>query len=368
MKKNTLKKILFGLSLVVAGNTLKAQNGLENVIVETYYVADANDTAFSGANADGFLPIGSVTYRIFVDMLPGYKFEALYGVSGHDLTISSSQPFFNNEDRGSTTPNWTKAQGSHNTVMLDSWFSVGAACNGQIGVLKADDNGVANAVNTDGILQNTVGVGIPLTSQDGMVAGTPQAVTFVGLSAADLDVFDGFSLVGNSFSTSNGSIASLNGSYGADSLINRVLVGQFTTNGDFCFSLNVQIGTPGGGYEQYVDVAPVGAEIQPQPNFLHFCSNQVGVKTEKSPAVSSIEIYPNPASNTVTLDLNSSEKVNSNSYRIFDMIGNVLVDKTIGAISGRYTEKVDVSEFSKGIYFIEIMQDGVKSTKKLIKY
>jgi Secretion system C-terminal sorting domain len=64
----------------------------------------------------------------------------------------------------------------------------------------------------------------------------------------------------------------------------------------------------------------------------------------------------------------SSEKVNNSSYRIIDMLGNMLADKTIGAISGRYTEKVDISEFTKGIYFIEIMQDGVKSTKKLIKY
>ena len=365
MKKNTLKKIFISLAFALTGSAVSAQ-GLENVIVETYYVADVNDNAFSGANGDGILPIGSVTYRLYVDMLPGYKFEALYGVPGHPLNLNSSLPFFNNEDRGSTTPNWTKVQGSHNTVMLDSWFSVGAACNGQVGVLKADDNGVANVVNTDGILQNTIGMGIPLTAQDGMKAGTPQPVTYVGLSVSDLDVFDGVSLVGNSFTTSNGSIASLNGSYGADTLTNRVLVGQFTTAGDFCFNLNIQIGTPGGGYENWVAATPLGNEMQAQ--FLNYCSATVNVNKFAPAADETASVYPNPATDAFTIDINSTNKTNSNSYRIFDMVGNLITEKKLGAVSGKYSETVDISSFAKGIYFIEINLGQEKSTKKLIKY
>ncbi len=367
MKKNTLKKLLFGLSLVVAGNTLKAQNGLENVIVERYYVADANDAA----NSIGVLPVGSVTYRIFVDMLPGYKFEALYGVPGHTLNISTTTTFFNNEDRGALYPNLIGNQYWHNnSVALDSWLSVGGTSTGHVGVLKSTDDGVSNIVMPNSMLQNTTGnIGIPLTQQDGSIAGTPEAVTVVGIGNTgngDCGVFDAISQVGGSFTTSNGSIASLNGSYGPDSLTNIVLVGQFTTDGDFCFSLNIQIGTPTPGvFENYL-ASPITDPYY--KSFLNYCSNTVGLDKPKTPATSSIEVYPNPASNTVTIDLNSSEKVNSSSYRIIDMLGNVLADKTLGASSGRYTEKIDISEFSKGIYFIEIMQDGVKSTKKLIKY
>lgn len=71
-----MKKISI-LLLVLTSNwlitSLQAQNGLKNIIVERYYVSDVADTAL---NSDGgTLPVGSVTYRIYADMLPGYKFE-----------------------------------------------------------------------------------------------------------------------------------------------------------------------------------------------------------------------------------------------------------------------------------------------------
>lgn len=248
-----MKKIISGLCLLFIAAFARAQ-GLEGVIVEKYYVSNAADAAGSV----GALPAGSVTYRIYVDMAPNYKFQALYGnqfaggTVQHLLTLTTSTSFFNNEDRGATTPTYTKAQAAGNTVMLDSWFSVGAACSGQFGIPKSEDNGVANVVNSNGILQNNDPLaGIPLTTQDGLIAGTPQAVTFVGLTT-ELDVFDATSNVGNSFSTQNGSIASLIGSSGPIAATNRVLIGQFTTDGVFHYELNVQLGTPTGGVETYV--------------------------------------------------------------------------------------------------------------------
>jgi hypothetical protein len=192
-------------------------------------------------------------------MLPGYKFQAAYGVPAHELKINTTTAFFNNEDRGSTTPNFTKTQAAGNTIMLDSWLSAGAAASGQFGVLKTDDNGVANVVNTNGILQNNDPLaGIPLTVQDGFIAGTPQSVTFVGITPT---VFDNVSNVGNSFSTTNGSWASLSGSTGPNADTNRVLIAQITTDGCFSFEMNLQIGTPTGGVQNFVAKNATGAEI-----------------------------------------------------------------------------------------------------------
>ena len=56
----------------------KAENGLGQIIVEKYYISDSNDEIRS----DGKLPKNSVTYRIFVDMRPGYRFQAAYGIPG----------------------------------------------------------------------------------------------------------------------------------------------------------------------------------------------------------------------------------------------------------------------------------------------
>lgn len=113
-----MKKIFMGLALCLSTALTFAQNGLESVDVEKYYVSNAADDSGSVLVP---LPVGSVTYRIYANMLPGYKFQALYGVSSHTLLINTSTTFFNNEDRGATTANAiASAQLKNNSVALDS--------------------------------------------------------------------------------------------------------------------------------------------------------------------------------------------------------------------------------------------------------
>jgi hypothetical protein len=254
--KKTTKKIFLGLGLSLLGTATHAQDGLEKIIVEKYYISTVADSIGS----QGTLPVGSVTYRVYADMLPGYKFQALYGNSDHALKVNTSTTFFNNEDRGATTANAiASAQLKNNTVALDSWFSVGASAVGQFGVLKSEDNGAANLLTLNSLLKNNISkLGIPLTTQDGNQAGTPEAVTFVGLTT-ELDVFDAVSQTGNSFITTNGAISALNGATGP-TVSNRVLLGQFTTDGVFSFEFNIQIGTPSGGAQKYVVSNPINGE------------------------------------------------------------------------------------------------------------
>ncbi len=262
-----MKKLIFGIGLVVAGFYARAQNGLENVVVEKYYVSNAADSSGSA----GDLPVGSVTYRLYADMLPGYNFQALYGTGTHTLLISSSTAFFNNSDYGGTTPSISATNVRKNSALIDSYFSVGGAATGKAGVLKSEDTD-GSPGNAQNILQNNdpsasgpinIGTTASLAANDGMIPGSPLAVTFVGINNTgngDLGVFDGTSLVGGLFTTSNGSVAALGGATGPTAA-NRVLIGQFTTTGIFHFELNIQIGTPGGGVQNFVAANPTGAEI-----------------------------------------------------------------------------------------------------------
>ncbi len=250
-----MKKIILGLSLVFLGTLTYAQ-GLDSIIVEKYYISNAADATGSTGASAGTLPIGSVTYRVYADLKPGYSLQAIFGnqnsntsVPIHTLLLNTTTTFFNSMDRGNTTANAIGSQYlKNNSNALDSWFSVGAAAAGQMGILKSEDNGVANLLlphSPSTMLTNTVStIGIPLTAQDGMVAGTPLSVTTVGLNGAD-SVFNDGTQNGNSFLTTNGSIASLSvaGAQGPDSTtFNRLLIGQFTTDGVFHFELNIQIG------------------------------------------------------------------------------------------------------------------------------
>ena len=244
--KKTTKKIILGLGMSLLGTVANAQDGLEKIIVEKYYVSTAADSIGSV----GTLPVGSTTYRVYADMLPGYKFQALYGNVAHPLKISTSTSFFNNEDFGATTANAIKSTKlGNNTIALDSWFSVGASAGGQFGVLKSEDDGKVNLLTLNSLLKNNaVAMGIPLTEQDGNQAGSPVAVTFVGIDPSN-ELFDATSQQGNSFVTTDGAISALGGATGptAD---NRVLIGQFTTDGIFSFEFNIQIGTPTPGVSQ----------------------------------------------------------------------------------------------------------------------
>lgn len=236
-------------------------HGLEKIIVEKYYVSDSTDAK---AKTGGYLPDGSVTYRIFVDLLPAYRFQAAYGVPGHPMQIVTTTSFFNNANDGAAVANYISSDKlTDNTLMLDSWLSVGAAAENYIGILKSDDTSKP-LVNSDGLLRNAdSSTGIPLNVRDGMFQTHPvSVVTLFGIDSAMLSMFGkkNSDIMGQVFSTDNGSWASFGGSIGVHPM-NRVLIAQLTTDGELSFQLNIQIGTPDGKVENYVAENPVGNEI-----------------------------------------------------------------------------------------------------------
>ncbi len=258
------------LMLVATGSFSFAQ-GLDNIIVEKYYVSDANDATLSA----GALPVGSVTYRFFADLAPGFKLQAVYGTAGHDLKFISSTTFFNNTDRGAATPNWTKAQIADNSVMLDSYLTVGAATNNnnvptsQVGILKIEDNGVGTVVNASGMLTNNdPTAGAVLASRDGLFNGVLQDVQIVSDAATLLAinaVFGDVSQASGSFILNNGSVAVTTGAgvagMSGPTGTNRVFLGQVTTTGTVHYELNLQITNDAGTIvRNYVALNPTGAE------------------------------------------------------------------------------------------------------------
>ncbi len=369
--------LLFGLA-ILSSFFINAQNGLEGIIVEKYYISDANDTLAN--STDGKLPIGSVTYRVYADMLPGYKFQALFGLPApdlHQLKFATTTLFFNNEQRGGIFPNSNMTQSRSATVMLDSWVSVGSATTGnsaspaRYGVLKTEDNGLTNVVNNfvPPLLQNADPMaGTPLTVQDGLILGAtlPKTVTLVGITPTDLALIDNANdiLNGNSFITDNGSIASLSGSEGPDLAVNKVLLGQFTTDGIFSFEFNMQIGTPTGGTQQYVASNPSGNQIV-LPSLTY--NSALAVSKIASSISDGFSLYPNPSQNEVKIVISISSNNANNSYKIIDVLGHIIAEKQIGKTNVNQVETVDVSNLANGHYLFQLNMNGISSSKKIIK-
>lgn len=72
-----------------------------------------------------------------------------------------------------------------------------------------------------------------------------------------------------------------------------------------------------------------------------------------------INLYPNPTRNSFQIEVNSDKEINS--VRIFSVNGKEVL---------RFKEaqtSYDVSQLSKGVYFVEIEIEGGKSIKKIVK-
>jgi hypothetical protein len=75
-----------------------------------------------------------------------------------------------------------------------------------------------------------------------------------------------------------------------------------------------------------------------------------------------VQLYPNPASDNATLDINGLNQ--DAKIVISDLQGRILSQDNINAGTTRYT--INVSQMTSGVYYIRIITDNVESTQKLI--
>jgi hypothetical protein len=259
-----------------------AQDGLEGIVVEKFYVSTKADNA--GKLYSGDLPEGSVTYRIYVDLKPGFRFQAAYGSPQHPLVIESTENFYNHLENGNTQPNIIPERTyKKNITLLDSWLSAGACVEGHLGILKGYDDTISDdfIVFEKGYFKGKK-KSVPLYEIDGMKRSAVLPVpTFfqmdflskvIGTTTSEKRIF-----------TDNGAWASLGkGSVGADSLsTNCVLIAQLTTVGELSFELNLLIGAPNGSSQKYVARNPITEESEWTHPELIFNSNSKKNKSKK---------------------------------------------------------------------------------------
>jgi hypothetical protein len=366
-----MKKIVLSISfLAITGfvSKVSAQAGLEGIVVEKYYISNAADSIDAANNGAAYpLYVGSTTYRVYANLLPGYKVVNLFGNGPHPLLIETSTAFYNDPNYGfalyqGISVNNTKK----NTQLIDSYLTMGGIANGQMGVLKTEDTD-GSIGNLQGILANTnPQMGLPITgtnSADGLMPGTPSSPSALGVSN-ELSVFD--QTTGSIFTTSGGAISSLGGVEGVTAS-NHVLLGQFTTNGDFSFKLNLQILTlVAGESEIYVADSPTGTELT--DTTLTYNSNPnggVGIEETVAQAALSIDyqVYPNPTSESFAIRQKGNMTHSNYDYSVTDLSGKTV----LSGHSNSQVTNVDATALQTGIYLVTMSQDGIVSTSKLIK-
>lgn len=397
-KSNTMYKALFSsLFFVSFGFAGFAQytppdgTALEGIIVETYYVSDSLDVTDTDG---GTLDYCSVTYRVFVDLKPGYRMQAVYGNERNPMRIEVDGELFNNEDRGEQTGDAIGANFvDNNTVALDSWVTVGSATDSHWGIPKNldTDGSIVGGENNDGgseaiaegLLANAADyVGIPLTEADGLLEGDVPTVTTIGI---DLGLFGDENAEGV-FETTSGAWSVLEGAVGPTD-DNIILLGQFTTSGTLSVRMNIQIGIPAELQCPHPDchnVIQYVAELHPDDAVPSVANDNkfeapgllftrepiectiVGVE-EVAAAEGALELFPNPASDQLSVRMNGFE-TGTVQIAVLNTLGQTLLE-TNTVSNGRGTlANVSVDALATGTYFVRAVQGDRQVVKTFLKH
>lgn len=77
-----------------------------------------------------------------------------------------------------------------------------------------------------------------------------------------------------------------------------------------------------------------------------------------------ITIYPNPASSTINVGNKSAAEMR---VTLHDLSGKVILAESYTS-SGNGVKSFNITEQPAGIYFLEIEIDGLRITRKVVKY
>jgi glucose/arabinose dehydrogenase len=142
-----------------------------------------------------------------------------------------------------------------------------------------------------------------------------------------------------------------------NTVTSKVILGDMTTSGglttlkqsaDGCvFAMKGGYTTAGTVYK----ICPVG----------------VGIDEKKSQAAM-MSVYPNPAKNYVTVELNSAEE-RTLQVEVTDVCGRIVSTENMASKTGKTTMNIDMKNNLSGIYFIQLKDQATKQllgTKKLV--
>lgn len=228
--------------MLLSGFATFAQGHLDRIIVEKVTIPAAVRTA-------GSIPANAFTYRVFIDMAEGWTLQSIYSDPvnlvledpGNPFFIETTTSFYNSSNGVSQGRSMSaSAFTAGGPILYDSYLTIGSVTNALVAVPVAND--------VDG-------------TADGYMAGTGLGLSFIPSELGDASG----EIFGNSISTSRrfdynvGNGAEAGSSYGILGFQqgpagsgNVVMIGQFTTDGDLTFELNIQIAEPvSGAVENY---------------------------------------------------------------------------------------------------------------------
>ena len=147
------------------------------------------------------------------------------------------------------------------------------------------------------------------------------------------------------------------GEYGFDTLSGGNLVEGLTDTQYFLTNLD-----PGTVYDFYVRAVCTDEEHSVWAGPYTFTTWYVGV--EEVDDASKVILFPNPATNLLTVNMSEMKIKNSVNYRIVNLTGIEVIHSKLSVVD---QFSVNIGNLPKGIYFIQFNVDGKQVSKTFVK-
>jgi hypothetical protein len=242
---------------------------LEGVFVETYYVADSIDASFESETP---IQEGSVTYRVFLKLIPGSSLIEIFGDESHPFRVESTRRFFNHYNGVTYGYLANRADYEDDTFGLDTYITLGQVAkqgNNRFFGLPRDQDSTSfiGGDNSNGVLEG-------LSEVDGIEILNLSINDFNAYGVEDFNTGNDTTIFGSlnvdSVYMSNSMKLQCSGVYGVLSDSNYVMIAQLTTLGDLTFSINALVRDSSGSEIRYVSNNILEGENDEFASFLNY--------------------------------------------------------------------------------------------------
>ena len=89
------------------------------------------------------------------------------------------------------------------------------------------------------------------------------------------------------------------------------------------------------------------------------------IRLDENTSITDLDVYPNPSRDVFNVEFTSKTK-QSIEVRVTNLVGELIFTESLINFKGEYTHSFNLSDYSKGIYLLEIDTDNGTVNKKLI--
>jgi len=96
-----------------------------------------------------------------------------------------------------------------------------------------------------------------------------------------------------------------------------------------------------------------------------FWTQPTSIRLDGESVIANLDVYPNPSRDIFNVSF-TSEKAQDITVRVMNMLGEEMIKECVQQHKGEYVKSINLNQYNKGIYLLEIITNNGTINKKLI--